>query len=96
MSQQRYRLIHQCSMPNSISFKKSFTSRQGEETMLNSTKPLLQRGLGFGGTTTFNTLGDSSYKLESGTRESSIGKRAFITYQSVMVLILNFHNIFRF
>lgn len=38
--------------------------------MMRQTKPTLQRGLGFGGTTVHDTHG----KLDSGTRESSLGE----------------------
>ena len=39
--------------------------------MLRQTKPTLQRGLGFGGTTLSH---DAHGRLDSGTRESSLGK----------------------
>lgn len=75
MSQQRHhRLIHQRSTPSSIGRTKFQTPRQTEETMLRQVKPLLQRGMGFGGTTLSSEAGGSSYRLESGTRESSLGK----------------------
>lgn len=74
MSQQRYRLIHQRSTPISIGRTKFQTTRQTEETMLKQVKPLLQRGLGFGGTTISHDTGAGSCRLESETRESSIGK----------------------
>lgn len=74
MSQQRHhRLVHQRSTPISIGRTKFQTPRQSEETMLRQVKPLLQRGMGFGGTTISCEAGGSSYRLESGTRESSLG-----------------------
>lgn len=75
MSQQRHhRLVHQRSTPISIGRTKFQTPRQNEETMLRQAKPLLQRGLGFGGTTISHDGGGSTSRLESGTRESSLGK----------------------
>jgi len=38
--------------------------------MLRQAKPTLQRGMGFGGT----TLHDAHGRLDSGTRESSLGE----------------------
>lgn len=79
MSQQRHhRLVHQRSTPVSIGRTKFQTPRQTEETMLRQVKPMLgqmHRGMGFGGTT-FSSEGGgggSAYRLDSGTRESSIG-----------------------
>lgn len=74
LSQQRHsRLVHQHSTPSSIGRNKFQSPRQPDERMMRQIKPLLQRGLGFGGTTSEGGAG-SSQRLESGTRESSIGK----------------------
>jgi hypothetical protein len=47
--------------------------------MLRQVKPMLgqmQRGMGFGGTTVSSEAGSgSSYRFDSGTRESSLGKK---------------------
>jgi hypothetical protein len=72
--QRHHRLVQQRSTPASFGRAKFQTLRQPEETMLRQTKPILQRGLGFGGTTTSSDAGVSGGRLESGTRESSIGK----------------------
>lgn len=67
MSQQRhYRLVQQRSTP--ISFGRTKFTHQLEETVQRHTKPTLQRGLGFGETT-------SSGEVNSGTRDSSFGKK---------------------
>lgn len=94
MSQQRYhqRLIHQRSTPVSIGRTKFQTTRQTEETMLRQVKPLLQRGLGFGGTTISHDTGGSSCR--SGTRESSIGNK-YISISSLRYFI-NIYFTFRF
>jgi hypothetical protein len=63
-----HRLVQQRSTPASFGRAKFQTPRQPEETMLRQTKPMLQRGLGFGGTT------HDSARLDSGTRESSLGE----------------------
>lgn len=82
MSQQRHqRLVHQRSTPISIGRTKFQTPRQPEETMLRQAKPMLQRGMGFGGTTISNDGGVISYRFEPGTRESSIDSdNAYSTY----------------
>lgn len=90
MSQQRHhRLIHQRSTPVSIGRTKFQTPRQSEETMLRQVKPLLQRGMGFGGTTISCETGGSSYRLETGTRESSLGKvssNPFVSERDIMLI----------
>jgi len=73
MSAQRHRLITQRSTPAALGRSKFQTPRQSEETMLRQTKPILTRGLGFGGTT-ISSDGGGNQRLESGTRESSLGE----------------------
>ena len=77
LSQQRHhRLIHQHSTPASFGRTPKFQlPRQSEESLLRQVKPMLQRGYGFGGTTiSADGSGGSSSKLDTGTRESSLGK----------------------
>jgi hypothetical protein len=75
LSQHRHhRLVHQRSTPISIGRQKYQTPRQTEETMLRQSKPTLQRGIGFGGTTISCDSSGHSGKPEFGTRESSLGK----------------------
>ncbi|CAO1318893.1 unnamed protein product [Diamesa tonsa] len=79
LSQQRHhRLVHQRSTPASFGRTPKFQlPRQLEESLLRQNKPLLQRGLGFGG----STIEGSSSILDGGTRESSLDSdNAYSTY----------------
>lgn len=67
--QRHHRLVHQRSTPASFGRTKFQLPRQQDETMLRQTKPMLQRGMGFSGTTS-----SDAGRLDSGTRESSLGK----------------------
>jgi hypothetical protein len=93
MSQQRHqRLVHQRSTPASIGRTKFQTPRQTEETMLRQAKPMLQRGMGFGGTTISSDGGN--YRLETGTRESSLGKiNLKISLQSLREIFPHFQTL---
>lgn len=71
LSQRHQRLIHQRSTPASIGRTSKFQlPRQSEETLARLSKPMLQRSYGLSG----SGSGGSSNKLDSGTRESSIGE----------------------
>lgn len=82
MSHQRHqRLVHQRSTPASFGRSKFQTPRQSEETLMRQCKPMLQRGLGFGGT----TLSGEGHRIDGGTRESSIGERGLNVFSIILI-----------
>jgi hypothetical protein len=82
--QRHHRLVQQRSTPSNIGRTKFQMPRQpSEETMMRPVKPILTRGLGFSG--------NDSGRLDSGTRESSLGSKFTLNFQSHEFFHIFFH-----